>query len=166
MAYVYDESQAQQNDFSLVEEGMYEVKIELMSTKTTPNGKEAIAVRYRIRDDIDQKFQNRVLFEDIWKERKSDYYNRKRLNQLMGTQHFPDGKTFGDIYEVMDELQGRFLQVKVVIEHNDYTGKDENKIAFYSSTDHGPQELGEEDDTSTTEGDIDDIEVEEDDLPF
>lgn len=162
MSYKYDASQNQ--EFTLLDEGFYEVKIDSMETKTLPSGKEKVAIQFRVRDDIEQKFQNRVVFEDIWKERDSDFYNRKRLNQLMGTQGFKDGTTFANIHELCDEMKGRFLRIKVTKAHDEYYDEERNGIAFYKSTEHPAKSF--DDKPKEKFEPKSEPEIGEDDLPF
>jgi hypothetical protein len=96
----------EENSYGLLAEGEYEVVIERVEEKVSTNGKKNISIMFRVRDDIEQDGKNRVLFESIWKEKDTDFYNRKRLNQLLGTQHFEDGKTFKDINDVLDSIKG------------------------------------------------------------
>lgn len=136
---------------TLIKEGEYEVVIERMTEGETPNGKRKIDVMFRIRDIEGQVHINRVLFDTIWKERETEFYNRRRINMLLGTQDFEDGKTFNSIRELIDEMLGSFLRIKVVIAHDDYRDKDVNKIQYYMSSQHKPkqvkkvEELAEED---------------------
>lgn len=154
MAYKYEQKE---NTFgnSLIPEGEYEVQIERMTEGETPNGKKKIDLMFRFRSvEGQEKFDSRVLFDTIWKERETEFYNRRRLNMLMGTQHFEDGKTFGSIQNVIDELVGCFLRLKVVIAYDDYRKEDVNKIAYYMSSQEKPKQVSKK------------VEISEEDLPF
>ena len=140
---------------SLIPEGEYEVQIERMTEGETPSGKKKLDLMFRFRSiEGQEKVASRVLFDTIWKERETEFYNRRRLNMLMGTQHFEDGKTFGSIQEVITELVGSFLQIKVVIAYDDYRKEDVNKIAYYMSSQEKPKQVTKK------------VEVSEEDLPF
>lgn len=153
--YTFSSSQAPTN--SLVADGEYEVTLERMTEGETPNGKKKIDLMFRIKDTEGQeKFKNRTLFDTIWKERDSEYYNRKRLNMLLGTQHFEDGKTFGSIQEIIQELVMTHLRLKVVIAYDDYRKEDINRIQYYMSSTIQPKKL-----ESKKE-----VEISDDDLPF
>ena len=146
----------QETSYDLIPDGEYEATIEKVNLASTKNGKEKIAIMYRLRSDIEQGQQNRVVFEDIWKERDADFYNRKRLNQLLGTQHFQTGTEFNSIDDVMDALKGVNLILVIRTEHDSYRDEDVNKVAYYKSTEHKPQSLSSKPV----------VEVSEDDLPF
>lgn len=154
MSYKYDATQV--NEYGLIAEGLYEVILEKAETKTLPSGKEKIGIMFRIRSDVDQAFQNRVVFEDIWKERDTEFFNRKRLNMLMGTQNFENGKTFNSIAELIDALTGAFLQINVTKSYDDYRQEEVNGISYYRSSEHKPQTVA-----ATQPSDIS-----EDDIPF
>lgn len=143
MPYKFDAS-AVSTGYDLIQPGEYELVIEDIAIKTVPStGTEKISIKYRVRSDVEQKYPNRVLFEDLWKEKADPrFFNRKRLNQLMGTQKIEDGKTFDGIEEVIDFLKGSNLVGVVKIEHNSYYGKDENSIAYYKSSKQQPKVLG------------------------
>jgi hypothetical protein len=151
--YVFEK----QEDYGLLKDGEYEVRLEKIEQKTTQNGKENLSLMFRVRDDVEQEFQNRVLFESIWKEKDTDFYNRKRLNQLIGTQHFEDGTSFESIGDIINELNGSSLIVVITTKFNDYQNKDENSISYYKSSNHLPKSLKSESKEQIAK---------EDDLPF
>jgi len=125
----------------LIKEGEYEVQLERMTEGETPNGKKKIDLMFRFRDIEGQGYINRVLFDTVWKERETEYYNRKRLNMLLGTQDFEDGKTFKDIKALIDEVTGCFLRIKVDIVFDNYRNKEVNKILCYMSSEQKPKKV-------------------------
>ena len=160
--YTYEASQ-KDGEYALIKDGEYELSIEKIETKILESGSKKVAIQFRVREDVEQASQKRVIFEDIWKERETIYYNRKRLNQLIGTQKVEDGKSFADIDEIMDMLRGANVRAKIVVKYDDYHEKDINSIAYYMSTKEGAQELGAK---TTNEKGVPTIDVAEDDLPF
>lgn len=160
MAYTFNKSEAVQND--LVSEGDYEVQIERIEKKTLPvSGKEKLSVMFRIRSDVEQPNKNRVVFEDIWSEKSNpEFFNRKRINQLMGTQKIEDGRVFDTISDVIDFLDGSYLRIHVAIEFDDYSGRDRNQVKYYMSSKFGKKELAK------PEPEPDAIPLMEDELPF
>lgn len=156
MPYTYD-----QNDtFSLIPDGEYEAQIERIEKRETASGKRKLSVQFRIRSDVDQQCKNRVVFEDIWAEKDNpDFYNRKRLNKLIGTQKIEDGHVFGDIDDVIGFLTGAYLIISVGKEFDDYTGEDRQRVRFYKPSKNGAKEIG----AKPEPADANDA---EDDLPF
>jgi hypothetical protein len=145
--------------YGLIDDGKYEVYIKEALIKTTPSGKEKISIQYKIRDDIEQKFQNRIIFEDIWKERDTEFFNRKRLNQLLGTQHLEDGKVFDGIQDLLASLVGANLVIKVNKEFDDYRQEEINRVYYYESSKNQPKKVGEN-------KNLEKIEIADEDLPF
>jgi hypothetical protein len=141
---------------SLIPEGEYEVILERFNEGETPNGKKKLDLMFRMKDiESQSKFRGRALFDTIWKERESEFYNRKRLNMLMGTQEFEDGKTFSSISEIIQELSQAHLRIKVVITYDDYRKEDVNRIQYYMSSQERPKKVESKK-----------VEISDDDLPF
>lgn len=144
MPYKYDASDSN----GLVKENDYEVTIERMEVRTIPSGKMKLTLMYRIRDDVEQSFKNKCLFEDIWTEKDNpEVFNRKRINQLLGTQDVKDGQEFADINEVINFLLGANLIIHVTIEFDTFHEEDVNNVAYYKSSKHKPQTIGSVEET-------------------
>jgi hypothetical protein len=159
MPYTYDKAAATANNYDLLKEGEYEVFIEKASIKETTTGKQKIALQFRVRTDVDQEAKNRVIFEDIWKERENpQFFNRKRLNQLLGTQHFNDGVAFETIEKLLEAITGANLIIKVGIDFDDYYKKDVNYVSYYKSTKAAAKTIGEKIEVKP--------EIKDEDLPF
>lgn len=142
---------------SLIPDGEYEVILERFTEGETPSGKKKLDLMFRIQDiDGQDNVKRRTLFDTIWKERDSEFYNRKRINMLLGTQHFEDGKTFANIQELIQEMIETRLRVKVVIAYDDYRKEDVNRIQYYMSSQHQPKQIESKPK----------VEISEDDLPF
>lgn len=152
MNYTFTKSE---DSYGLLAEGEYEVRIDRIEERVTQNGKKNISIMFRVREDVEQEHKNRILFETIWKERDTEFYNRKRLNQLMGTQHFEDGKIFSSIQEVIDNLKGSNLIAVVAQTYDDYKSEDVNTIRYYKSSDHMPKALESKE-----------VEVSDEEMPF
>jgi hypothetical protein len=139
------------DQYELIKDGEYEVTLENILQASTMSGKNKLDITFRIRGDVEQSHQNRVIFEAIWQEKETTYFNRKRLNQLLGTQEVKDGTVFNNIQDIIDTLKGAKLVIKVITAYDDYRKADVNKIAFYKSTQIKNKKL---------------IEVKDEDLPF
>lgn len=147
MAYVYDQKKAQ--DYNCIPKGEYEVYIEKMRLQETPNNKKKVAIQFRIRSDVDQAFQNRVLFEDLWQEKDSGLYNTNRLNKILNTQPIEDGKTFENIEEIITFLEDKPLMIGVYISFDEYLQEDVNKISYFKAAEHEMTPQPTEDEEST-----------------
>lgn len=131
MSYVFEKKE---DLYTLVVEGEYEATIEKVVEAQTPSGKKKLDLVFRLRADIEQEHQNRIIFETIWQEKETSFYNRKRLNQLLGTQEVEDGKKFNNIQEIIGLLVGGKIKVKVIVAYDDYRKMDVNKISYYTKT--------------------------------
>jgi hypothetical protein len=124
-----------EDQYELIKEGEYEVAVKDIKLASTPSGKEKIAIQFQIRTDVEQEHKNRILFEDIWKEKENPmFFNRRRLNQLLGTQKIDDGTSFADVNSVLDFLRNATLVVKVTREFDEYRKADVNRILYYRSS--------------------------------
>ena len=165
MPYTYDASEVS----SLIKEGDYEATIERMERKTLPSGKEKLSVMYRIRSDVEgQSYGNKCIFEDIWAERENPgVFNRKRINQLLGTQEIEDGHTFETINDVIDFLLGGNLIIHVGVELDTYHGEDVNTVSYYKSSKIKPKKIGNVESKSSVEAKpVQSGIIDDDDLPF
>lgn len=162
MAYIYTkDGEGVSNE--LLAQGEYEASIEKIEQKVTPNGKRKLSIWFRLRSDVEQEGKNHVVFDDIWAERDNpEYYNRKRLNQLIGTQHPEDGKTFAGIEDVIDFLTGSNVRLKIVRKMDDYRGAEVNEVSFYMATKSPAQTIGSADKPAVG-GKLD---LTDDDVPF
>ena len=153
MSYTYNNNG---NTFGLIKEGEYETTLERIVEGETPNGKRKLDLMFVIEDS--GNYNKRKVFDTIWKERETEFYNRRRLNMLLGTQHFEDGKEFANIQEIIDELTNTKVRIKIVVSFDDYKNEDINKIAYYMSSTNQPKTLIEK----VTKQ----VEISDDDLPF
>jgi len=159
--YVYEKPKD-----SLVKEGDYEARIESVEKKVLPSGKEKLSIRFRLRDDVGQAYGNKVVFEDIWSERDNpQFFNRRRINQLLGTQNIADGTRFDSIDDIVKFITGACLIVHIAIVFDDYRGEEVNTISFYRSSKNKPQTIAS---TTTTqvETKTGGVVVSNEDLPF
>lgn len=155
-----------ENDNDLKEEGDYEVRVEKMEIRVLPSGTEKLFLQYRIRDDVEQKYKNACLFEDIWHEKENpNLFNRKRINKLLGTQEIKEGTVFESINKICDFMLGKYLMVHLVKQFDDYKGEEINSIAYYKKTNSAPKRLGSEE-NKPTPAPSKPVEINDDDLPF
>lgn len=153
-----------ENQNDLKDEGDYEVVVEKMEIRVLPSGTEKLFVQYRIRDDVEQKYKNACLFEDIWHEKENpNLFNRKRINRMLGTQDVKEGQVFASINNICDFMIGQKLVVHLVKQYDDYRGEEINSIAYYKRTANAPKKLEEK---KPEEKPVPKKELDDDDLPF
>lgn len=158
--YVYESN----NKNVLVEEGDYEVTLEKIERRVTGTGREKLSLTFRIRTDVEQSFKNRCVFEDIWSEKENPkFFNRKRINQLLGTQHLEEGTRFENINKIIDFMVGKSLVCHIGVEFDTYKEKDVNVVNYYKSSNVKP-EISSLNDETPKSGNL--PVVDDDDLPF
>lgn len=142
---------------SVKKEGAYECIIEKMEIGETQSGVKRVNITFRIRSDVEQAYKGGTIFDTIWREKENpDFFDRRKVNRLLGTQNVKEGTTFGSIDEIVKFLTGQPLQVNLGTRFSEYSGKDENVVKFYSSSKVVAQ----------TFTDNETIEITEEDLPF
>ena len=166
-AYAYNAAESGETKFEPLPEGDYEVSVEKIELRTLrTSGKVKVALQLRVRSDVEQEGKGRVIFDDVWKEKDHpEYFNRKRINMLLGTQDVKDGTVFDTIQDVMNALQGARMIAHVALEFDDFRGETINRVKWYRSSKTKPQTLGTASSAPVTSGTAS-IEMSDDELPF
>lgn len=171
VSYGYSKADADNNSRDPIAEGDYEVVLEKAEIKVIESsGATKLAIQFRVRDDVEQNFKNRCVFEDIWAEREHpEFINRRRLNQLMKALDFKDGTEFRNIDDLISNLVGNYLSIRVTKETDDFYGDARviNRIKWYDLTKHPAQTLSTNyKDNNYSEDKAKRQGIIEDDLPF
>lgn len=152
----YDETEVKEQS-ELVADGIYEGVIK-MEMRTSLAGKNYISIQVRIRDDIEQGFKNRVIFDMITKDKNNENeFVKWKVFKILKAIDCPNNKEFGDYEEYMDFVTGKFLRIKVGNKLDNYANKNKNYIADYMIT---------ENPANTLEADLQEIQLPEEDIPF
>lgn len=164
-----------------IENGTYEVLITLAGEDAFPSGAEYVDLRLTIRNDIQQPFQNMIVFERIFKAKATGKYNMTMFNTVGKAAQLPVGKTYSNLQGLLDDFINKPLKVTVENKKSD-CGKYDNlnvvyggwEITEFPNVQHvrkaksnggnnAPQQTQQHDPFSTGGGPI---EVSDDDLPF
>ena len=85
-------------DFDLIPKGEYEVIITKIEERTTQNGATGLNFTLVIRNDVEQKYQNRCIFHTLWKRKEPTQadmqvqeYSFKQIMQLAKAVRLPSG---------------------------------------------------------------------------
>ena len=126
----------EQASFELIPCGDYEVFIEQAEERPTKSGRPQLSVRLKIRDDIQQACQSRILFLNIFQktpeklndmDRQVGNYNYSHLYHLLDvTGILHSGKEFEDMNDICCLLIGK--ELRVTVHHEAYNGKTSEKI--------------------------------------
>lgn len=109
--------------FGKIEDGKYEVLITQASEGATQGGSEYIDVRFTIRNDVQQKHANQIIFHKIWKSKETGQYVMGMVQQLAKYAQLPNGQQYATIQDFFNALLGRPLVVEVKNEESEYNGK-------------------------------------------
>jgi len=168
MSNTYDLT-GQDSGFDLIPKGKYEVIAEKIDIKQFSTGTEYIYIHFRIRDDIEQDYGNRVIFERIFKEKRTEIFNRRRLTSLLKACVKEPKLKYDGIDEILETIVGSKLVINVGQRYNDHWDEDENYISYYEPSQHGDKVLGDVSEPANEEAkqyEDTTLNVEEDDLPF
>ena len=164
MGYTFSKANAEKKEYEKIPDGDYEAVVDSLKEATTKNGKEKIAISFKIRDDVEQPCKGRLVWDDIWKEKDDpSQYNHLRLDQLIGTQHVEDGTSFETVDEIARVMVGAFLIIHVKNETDEWQGVsyERTRVKYYKSTKHPAQTL-----SAPQKGNTASIEIDDDDMPF
>lgn len=130
------------SDYTLLDKGDYEVIVDLIEIKTASTGTEYINITYKVRDDVEQEFKGRLIFETIFKEKGTEFFNRVRLTKLIKATHPENAPLqFESIDEILESIVGKKLVVNVNSKYDEYMDADKNYVAFYKPTENGDKVL-------------------------
>ena len=108
------------NGSELLPEGRYEVVIKTAQLNATKNDTPYIDVRMVIRNDVEQKYQNKYIFHSLWKKREPspqdlsvDGYSFKQLMSLAKAAKLPSGKNYGSIEELCADFVGKCVIAEI-----------------------------------------------------
>lgn len=128
---------------SLLPEGDYECVVK-GAFVTATNGyapREYFSVRFVVRNDVPQKYQNKVIFHAIWwrnedkqteDDRKIGGFSYKQIMNLCKGVGIPRGKSFKDLNELGEFMTGKCCLVHIV--HDTWQGKTSAKVAWVNET--------------------------------
>ena len=155
------------SNYGLVAAGTYETVLSA-SFKRAQSGTEYINLGFKIRDDIDQENQNRIVFEKVFKDKETGEYKTKRLQKILSIQgdpkKVPNARyNFDSIEDIIQFINGFAVKIGVKIgEPDEYHEEEYNYITFFAKGE-APQSL-----TSTTSSPTSttNVDVNDEDLPF
>ena len=126
---------------SILPEGEYECIIAGAYLAATRGGTEYFSVRFVIRNDVAQKYQNKNIFHAIWRRKPEkrtkdddqvDGFSFKQIMNLAEAAGLPKGKSYHDLNELGADMKGKC--VLVTIEHDEYNGETQEKVKWTNRT--------------------------------
>lgn len=119
--------------------GKYECIVRDAVPAATKNGTPYLDIRFVIRNDVSQKYQNKYIFHSIWKkkepseqDKQTDDYSFKQLMNLANAVKLPSGKNYAPVAELCKDFAGKCCNVE--IEHSDNGGQTRERVKFCNQT--------------------------------
>lgn len=116
----------------LIPEGMYECIIRDVVDSVSKSGTEHLTARLIIRNDVEQGYQNKYIFYDIWKTRATGDYNMQKFNELGKAARLENGKTYASYKDFFDEL--KLKPVAVTVHHETFNNYTSVKVSNIDET--------------------------------
>lgn len=124
------------DEYENIANGEYEFEISA-EKKSYKNGTvEALSVKYIIREDVDQKFKKRVIFETIFKDKSNPkWFDTDKLRTLVCTQSTGKGwkVNFLTCDDCIQYINGIHLRATVETVCDEYTNYEEKTRIKYKS---------------------------------
>lgn len=147
---------------NLIKNGEYEVVLKVEWEKTM-NGDKYMKCVYTIREDVEQEYVGRLVFDGIYCDEKGVYDERK-INAILSTIENPKCD-FEDYDEVVQYLNGKLLKIEIGAKTSG--DKNKNVIKFWTAKPTNHPEYTHH--IETVAGVINvsnQTEIEDEDLPF
>lgn len=123
----------------LLPEGLYECVVKSASLNATQNGTPYFDVRFVIRNDVSQKYQNKYIFHSIWKRKtpseadmQLDGYSFKQIMALAKAAKIPAGKNYANLDEMGKDIEGKPVLVEVY--HDTYNGNTNVRVKYVNES--------------------------------
>ena len=123
----------------LLPAGKYECIVKDAVPAVTKSGTPYLDIRFVIRNDVSQKYQNKYIFHSIWKrkeptdqDKQTDNYNFSQLMSLANAVKLPSGKNYASVEELCRDFVGKCCNVE--IEHKESNGQTRERVKFCSQT--------------------------------
>lgn len=165
---------------NLLPEGEYECIIAgaFLNATNSKRPTEYFSVRFVVRNDVAQKYQNKNIFHAIWRRKPEnrtkddeavDGFSYKQLMSLSRAAGLPNGKSYDSLNDLGADLKGKC--VLVTIEHTEYNGETRESVKWtnetkYPNCQHIFKNAVTQTNTRTAPEGLDDIIDDDDDLPF
>lgn len=106
-----------------IQDGTYETVITKFEESATQSDTEFVDVRLTVRNDIDQKYKNNIVFHRIWKAKATQKYDMRFFNTIGSAAQLQQGKQYKSIEELFQDFLGKPVRVTVKNETSEYNGK-------------------------------------------
>ena len=125
-------------DFDIIAKGDYEVYVEAFDEPEVNGEFERSSLLLRIRDDIEQEFQNRSIYVNL----NTNPNIAWKLSNIATAAGIPEGTEFQTLKEYLSDLKGASMKVK--LDHREYNGKTYPDVKRFYATSEAPYVLEED----------------------
>lgn len=109
-------------------DGTYEVVIQHMKEDATKGGAVYIDCPLIVRNDVNQKGKNALIFHRIWQSKKDGKYNKAMLNTIGKYARMSENKVYNTLEDVFADLKHKPVKVTVKNETSEYNGQTYNNL--------------------------------------
>lgn len=151
----------------LLPEGTWEVIVREAKQKATTGGRQHISIQLAVRNDLNQKYKNKVIFDTIWtKKEDNESYNVANLQTVAKALDIPNGKSYGSLDELLADWMGK--GAKVSVKHETYNDNTNARVKAWNKTDApGINHVWKEKAATTTGSDFMEMQpIDDGDIPF
>lgn len=151
-------------------DGTYEAVISSISEDATKGGSQFISCVLTVRNDVDQKGKNALIFHRIWMAKATGKYNKSMLNTIGKYAQMSEDKKYESLGDVFKDLYGKPVRVTVKNEESEYNGKTYNNLNIkrwdYTKFPNLQHQFKPQKEGSPFEVRQESVVISEDDLPF
>ena len=122
----------------LIDEGVYEVVLDTAEVRSykSDSSKQYLSLKYIIRQDVEQKFCGRWVFESVFRDKNNpDQFDHRKLQKIILTQKGKDTfqNKFANEDELIQYINGLTMQIHISVKDpDDYHETQYNEVKYLS----------------------------------
>lgn len=120
------------NTGGLIPAGDYECIIQDVINAVSKGGTEHLTARLIVRNDVEQAYQNKYIYYDIWKMKATGDYDERKFNELGKSANLENGKVYASLDEFFNDL--KLKPVKVTVYHDTFNNYTSVKVSRLEKT--------------------------------
>lgn len=102
-------------------DGLYEVKVYLVTLNASANGSEYLDFNLEIRTDVEQPQQGRHVHIPLWRSKNNNSYSMKYLTRIAAACGLPH-QQYLNLKDVMAAFKDKLVRVHLIHQNNVYRG--------------------------------------------
>ena len=163
--YTADTENVNKGRSGIIKAGEYEALIVNVEQRTAKSGTESINVEFVLRNDVQQEYQNKHVWMDVWRTQKTIENGQyaRNINTISKVAGIQNGQKFEGFESWVAAVKNRPCKITVGIET--YNDKEKNTVKWLNDTVF-PNVAHKFKDTTTNTVTQQPVEEETDDLPF